>query len=49
LDRAVDKTISLIEEAASNGAGLVAFPETFIRVTRGTSGWDLRLDKLEAA
>lgn len=30
LDAAVDKTISLIREAADNGADLVAFPETFL-------------------
>jgi nitrilase len=30
LDGTVDKAISLIEEAARNGASLIAFPETFI-------------------
>jgi len=30
LDATVDKTIALIEEAAANGAKLVAFPEAFI-------------------
>jgi nitrilase len=30
LDATVDKTIALIAEAASNGAGLIAFPETWI-------------------
>lgn len=30
LDKTVDKTISLIEEAASNGAQLLAFPEVWI-------------------
>lgn len=30
LQATVDKTISLIEEAAANGAELVAFPETFV-------------------
>ena len=30
LDATVDKTIRLIEEAAANGAKLIAFPETFI-------------------
>lgn len=30
LDASVEKTISLIKEAANNGASLVAFPETFI-------------------
>src|SRR5690606_32722311 len=28
--KTVDKTISIIAEAAANGAGLVAFPEVFI-------------------
>lgn len=30
LDGTVDKSIALIEEAAANGASLIAFPETFI-------------------
>jgi aliphatic nitrilase len=30
LDKTVDKSIALIKEAASNGASLIAFPETFI-------------------
>ena len=30
LDATVDKTIALIEEAAAQGAKLIAFPETFI-------------------
>lgn len=30
LDATVDKAIGLIEEAASNGASLIAFPETYI-------------------
>jgi nitrilase len=30
LDKTVDKSIALIEEAAANGASLIAFPETFI-------------------
>ncbi len=30
LDATVDKTIALIEQAAEQGAKLIAFPETFI-------------------
>src|SRR5215475_8461489 len=30
LDRSIDKSIALIEEAAANGAKLIAFPEVFI-------------------
>ena len=30
LDATVDKTLRLIEEAASNGADLIAFPETWL-------------------
>ena len=30
IDKTVDKAISIIQEAASNGAQLVAFPEVFI-------------------
>src|SRR3984893_14059013 len=30
LDETVDKTIALIEQAAAQGAKLIAFPETFI-------------------
>lgn len=30
LDKTVDKSIALIEQAAANGASLIAFPETFI-------------------
>ena len=30
VDKTVDKTISIIKEAASNGANLIAFPEVFI-------------------
>ena len=30
LDATVDKTIALIEQAAAQGAKLIAFPETFI-------------------
>ena len=30
LDATIDKTIALIEEAAAQGAKLIAFPETFI-------------------
>ena len=30
LQKGVDKVIKLIKEAASNGAGLVGFPEVFI-------------------
>ena len=30
LDRSIDKSIALIEEAAANGARLIAFPEVFI-------------------
>jgi len=30
LDATVDKTIALIEQAAGEGAKLIAFPETFI-------------------
>jgi aliphatic nitrilase len=28
--RTIDKAVSLIEEAANNGASLVAFPESFV-------------------
>ena len=30
LEKTVDKTCALIEEAARNGAQLVAFPETYL-------------------
>ncbi len=30
LDRTVDKAVGLIEEAARHGAGLIAFPETYV-------------------
>ena len=41
-DATIDKSIGLIEDAARNGASLVAFPETFIPGYRGSSGWTLR-------
>jgi hypothetical protein len=34
--RTVDKTLSLIEEAADNGASLVAFPESFVPSLSGS-------------
>jgi Carbon-nitrogen hydrolase len=30
LDATIDKSIALIAEASENGAGLIAFPETFV-------------------
>jgi len=47
LDKTVDKTIKYIEEAAKNGAKLIAFPETWIpgypfHVWLGTPAWQIR-------
>jgi len=46
LDKTVDKTIKYIEEAAKNGAKLIAFPETWIpgypfHVWLGTPAWQI--------
>ena len=30
LEKSIDKAVSLIEEAASKGAALIGFPETFL-------------------
>jgi nitrilase len=44
IDRAVQKAVGLIEEAADNGAALVAFPETWLTGYPawifGTPGWE---------
>lgn len=46
LDATVDKTIALIEEAATSGARLIAFPETFIpgypwHIWMGAPAWSI--------
>src|ERR1700728_3488981 len=46
LDATVDKTIGLIDQAASQGAKLIAFPETFIpgypfQIWLGTPAWQI--------
>ena len=38
LDASIDKAISLIAEASKQGARLIAFPETWLPGTRGSSG-----------
>ena len=47
LEGTVAKTIRYIEEAAKEGAKLIAFPETWIRVIPGTSGWERRRGRWE--
>ena len=42
LEGTVAKTIRYIEEAAKEGAKLIAFPETGSRVILGTSEWERR-------
>lgn len=49
LDGTVDKSIALIDEAAANGAKLIAFPEVLSPVIRGTSGSTRRPGRSGAA